>query len=166
MCRALRQGPCSPLTGLLLARRPGLAPPRGGHAAVRPRPLPQITPAQAGLAWAVPKARRDGGSRAGGFPGAAVVLAESRDGPSRVRRGLRPEGRAPIREGAALYADASSTDPIATVTSGGFGPTVGAPIAMAMLPAGTGHTVVAELRGRRIPVGVVDLPFITPSYKR
>ena len=55
---------------------------------------------------------------------------------------------------------------VATVTSGGFGPTVGAPIAMAMLPEGTGPTVVAELRGRRIPVRVVDLPFITPSYKR
>lgn len=127
---------------------------------------PEITPAQAGLGWAVPKVRREGGSRAGGFPGAAVVLAELRDGPSRARRGLRPEGRAPIREGVALYADATSTDPIASVTSGGFGPTVGAPIAMAMLPAGTGPTVVAELRGRRIPVGVVDLPFITPSYKR
>ena len=127
---------------------------------------PDVTPAQAALGWAVPKVRRDGGSRAGGFPGADVVLAELRDGPPRMRRGLRPDGRAPIREGVAIYADEASATPIATVTSGGFGPTVGAPIAMAMLPEGTGPTVVAELRGRRIPVRVVDVPFITPSYKR
>ena len=95
-----------------------------------------------------------------------MVLAELRDGAPRVRRGLRPDGRAPIREGVPVYADDAATEPIATVTSGGFGPTVGGPIAMAMLPAGTGPTVVAELRGRRVPVSVVDLPFITPSYKR
>ncbi|MHA6509138.1 glycine cleavage system aminomethyltransferase GcvT [Tessaracoccus sp. Y1736] len=127
---------------------------------------PDVTPAQAALGWAVPKVRREGGSRSGGFPGADVVLAELRDGAPRVRRGLRPDGRAPIREGVPVYADDAATEPIATVTSGGFGPTVGGPIAMAMLPAGTGPTVVAELRGRRVPVSVVDLPFITPSYKR
>ena len=127
---------------------------------------PDVTPAQAALGWAVPKVRREGGSRSGGFPGADVVLAELRDGAPRVRRGLRPEGRAPIREGVPVFADDAAPEPIATVTSGGFGPTVGGPIAMAMLPAGTGPTVVAELRGRRVPVSVVDLPFITPSYKR
>jgi len=125
-----------------------------------------VTPAQGGLGWAVPKVRRLDGAREGGFPGADVVLAELRDGPARVRRGLRPEGRAPIREGVALYADDAATEPIGTVTSGGFGPSVGHPIAMGMLPADTAGSVHAELRGRRVPVAVVDLPFITPSYKR
>ncbi|MHA6512211.1 glycine cleavage system aminomethyltransferase GcvT [Tessaracoccus sp. Z1128] len=127
---------------------------------------PDITPAQAALGWAVPKVRRDGGARAGGFPGAEVVLAELRDGAARVRRGLRPEGRAPIREGVLLFADAGATEPLGAVTSGGYGPTVAHPIAMAMLPTDVGPTVVAELRGKRVPVDVVDLPFITPSYKR
>ena len=127
---------------------------------------PDITPAEAGLGWAVPKVRRAGGAREGGFPGAERVLAELSAGPSRVRRGLRPEGRAPIREGVALYADDTSSEQIGTVTSGGFGPSVGHPIAMGMLPAGAGPTVHAELRGKRVPVALVDLPFITPSYKR
>jgi aminomethyltransferase len=73
-----------------------------------------------------------------------------------------------VREGVALYADETSTEPIAVVTSGGFGPTVGGPIAMAMLPAATepGATVQAELRGRRVPVTVTELPFVPIHYKR
>ncbi len=90
-----------------------------------------VTPAQAALGWSIPKVRRAGGARAGGFPGADAVLAEL-GSPAVTRRGLRPEGRAPIREGVALFADDGT--PIGTVGSGGFGPSVGGPIAMARIP--------------------------------
>lgn len=124
-----------------------------------------VTPAQAALGWSIPKVRRSGGARAGGFPGADAVLAEL-GAPAVTRRGLRPEGRAPIREGVALFAEDGV--PIGTVSSGGFGPSVGGPIAMARIPVDIpeGATIEAELRGKRVPLTVCALPFITPSYKR
>lgn len=127
-----------------------------------------VTPAEAGLGWSIQKIRRQGGAREGGFPGARRVLAELADGPARIRHGLRPEGRAPVRDGVPLFAAESGGEAIGTVSSGGFGPTVGGPIAMALLPASitTGATVWAELRGKRVPLAVVALPFVTPSYKR
>ena len=126
-----------------------------------------VSPARAGLGWSIPKVRRAGGERAGGFPGAEAVLAELGRAPT-SRRGLRPEGRAPIREGVELYADAEGGAPIGRVTSGGFGPSLGAPVAMASLPADLpeGATVFAELRGRRIPATLVPMPFVSPTYKR
>nr|HRO15905.1 glycine cleavage T C-terminal barrel domain-containing protein [Paracoccus sp. (in: a-proteobacteria)] len=87
---------------------------------------------------------------------------------ARSRKGLRPEGRAPIREGVELFAAAEGGAPIGRVTSGGFGPSVGGPVAMAALPAdlAEGATVYAELRGKRMPVTVASLPFVKPTYKR
>lgn len=127
-----------------------------------------VTPAMAALGWSIPKVRRQGGAREGGFPGASPVLAELADGAARVRRGLRPEGRAPIREGVAIFADETGGAPVGTVCSGGFGPSVGGPIAMARLdPALAEGTILwAELRGKRVAVKIAALPFITPSYKR
>ena len=129
---------------------------------------PDITPAEAGISWAIPKIRRDGGTRAGGFPGAKRILSQLTDGPGRIRIGLRAQGRAPVRDGAPIFLSENSAEPVAEVTSGGFGATVGGPIAMAMLPAGTplGSTVYAEVRGKRLPLTVTKLPFITQSYKR
>ncbi|MFN3276333.1 MAG: glycine cleavage system aminomethyltransferase GcvT [Paracoccus sp. (in: a-proteobacteria)] len=126
-----------------------------------------VTPAQAGLGWSIPKVRRAGGARAGGFPGAEVILA-GLGAPDLRRRGLRPEGRAPIREGVALFAAPEGGAVIGTVSSGGFGPSVGGPVAMARLPAELpeGATIWAELRGRRLAVTICALPFVTPSYKR
>ena len=127
-----------------------------------------VTPSEAGLAWSIQKTRRHGGEREGGFPGAARILAELDSGPATTRRGLRPEGRAPLSEGVQIFADETGGPAIATVTSGGFGPSVGGPVAMARLPRSIpdGATVYAELRGKRLPVTVTELPFITPSYKR
>ncbi|MFV0386314.1 glycine cleavage system aminomethyltransferase GcvT [Paracoccus sp. (in: a-proteobacteria)] len=127
-----------------------------------------VSPAQAALAWSIPKVRRKGGAREGGFPGADAILAELAGGPVVTRRGLRPEGRAPIREGVAIFASDSGGEPVGTVSSGGFGPSVGGPVAMARIPADIpdGATLYAELRGKRLPVRVTPLPFITPSYKR
>jgi glycine cleavage system T protein (aminomethyltransferase) len=133
----------------------------------------RTTPVEAGLSWAIQKVRRRGGAREGGFPGAEIILRKLEYGAPRHRVGLRPEGRAPVRAGALLFAaeDASvqTSVQIGTVTSGGFGPSLNAPIAMAYLPtafAAPGTTVFAELRGKRLPIAVAPLPFIEPKYKR
>ncbi|MBC7156975.1 MAG: glycine cleavage system aminomethyltransferase GcvT, partial [Rhodobacteraceae bacterium] len=127
------------------------------------------TPAEADLGWAIQKARREGGARAGGFPGAARILAELARGPARLRVGLAPEGRAPMREGTPLFEAAEGGAAVGHVTSGGFGPSVGAPVAMGYVPArlaAPGGRVYGELRGRRLPVEVVRLPFRPARYKR
>lgn len=127
------------------------------------------TPVSASLEWAVQKVRRNGGARAGGFPGADVILPEFEQGASRRRVGLAPEGRAPVRAGAELFVDESSAAPIGKVTSGGFGPTVGRPVAMGYVAASSseiGTRLFVEVRGNRLPILVSPLPFITPRYKR
>ncbi|MBP9181640.1 MAG: glycine cleavage system aminomethyltransferase GcvT [Fuscovulum sp.] len=127
------------------------------------------TPVAAALEWAVQKVRRTGGARAGGFPGADVILLEFEKGADRRRVGLAPEGRAPVRGGAELFADETSTSPVGSVTSGGFGPTVERPVAMGYVATSLsepGTRLFAEVRGKRLPVTVATLPFITPRYKR
>ncbi|TWI33854.1 glycine cleavage system aminomethyltransferase GcvT [Paracoccus sulfuroxidans] len=126
------------------------------------------SPARAGLGWSIPKLRRPGGARAGGYPGAEAIGAELAEGARVLRTGLRPQGRAPIREGVELFAGDEGGEAIGKVRSGGFGPSVGGPIAMAELPRGLapGDVIWAELRGKRLPVEVVALPFFKPNYKR
>ncbi len=130
---------------------------------------PTITPIEAGLEWAIQKVRRSAGARAGGFPGADVILTQLEQGTARRRVGLRPEGRAPVRDGARLFANATATDASGIVTSGGYGPSVNGPIAMGYLPpelATDGATIFADVRGQRLPLRVTPLPFIAHSYKR
>jgi aminomethyltransferase len=127
------------------------------------------TPVEGALEWSVQKSRRSGGTRAGGFPGAEVILPQFENGAPRRRVGLRPEGRAPVREGAALFADAASSEQVGTVTSGGFGPSINAPVAMGYLPASLAAVdslVFAELRGQRLPLRVAPMPFVPNTYKR
>ncbi|MHB8268318.1 glycine cleavage system aminomethyltransferase GcvT [Bradyrhizobium sp.] len=127
------------------------------------------TTVEGALSWSIQKSRRKGGARTGGFPGADVILAQLESGAPRRRVGLKPEGRAPVREGAPLFPDASSSAPIGIVTSGGFGPSLNAPIAMGYLPtplATDGGTVFAELRGQRLPLRVSPMPFVPNTYKR
>ena len=127
------------------------------------------TPVEAALEWSVQKTRRSGGARAGGFPGAEKILAQFDHGAQRRRVGLRAEGRAPVREGAALFADATSTEAIGKVTSGGFGPTLNAPVAMGYLPialSSVGTQVFADVRGQRLPLRVAATPFVPNTYKR
>jgi aminomethyltransferase len=129
----------------------------------------QTTPVEAGLGWAIQKPRRPGGARAGGFPGAARILDELATGPARLRVGLRPEGRAPMREGTLIFATDTGGDPVGHVTSGGFGPSVDAPIAMAYVPAmlaKSGTRLFGEVRGKRLPVTTCELPFRPSTYKR
>jgi aminomethyltransferase len=125
------------------------------------------SPVEAALTWAIQKARRAGGTREGGFPGAARILRELAEGPARLRVGLRPEGRAPMREGVELFAPDGT--PLGHITSGGFGPSVEAPIAMgyvARAHAGIGTELAAELRGKRLPLSVAAMPFQPTTYKR
>ncbi|GAB1716518.1 MAG: glycine cleavage system T protein [Nitrobacter sp.] len=127
------------------------------------------TPVEAALEWSVQKSRRRGGARAGGFPGADVILSQFEQGAARRRVGLLPEGRAPVREGARLFADANSADPIGVVTSGGFGPSLNAPVAMGYLPtphAAVGGLVFADVRGQRLPLRVSAMPFVPHNYRR
>jgi aminomethyltransferase len=118
---------------------------------------------EAGLAWSIQKRRRE----EGGFPGAERVLAELRDGPRRLRVGVRPEGRIPAREGAEIKS--SDGTPIGKVTSGGFGPSLGAPIAMGYVErafAEPGTPVALVVRGKDIPASVAALPFVPHRYYR
>jgi aminomethyltransferase len=127
------------------------------------------TPVEGALTWSIQKSRRQGGARAGGFPGAARILRELEQGTPRRRVGLKPEGRVPVREGAVLFAEASSTEPIGKVTSGGFGPSLNAPVAMGYLPtskAEPGTLVFAEVRGQRLALRVAATPFVPNTYKR
>ena len=127
------------------------------------------TPVEAALEWAMPKVRRRTGARSGGFPGAEVILQQLDTGPAKRRVGLRPRTRTPIRPGSLLFAEASASDPIGTVTSGGFGPSLGGPVAMGYVPlAFAAHDagLFAQVRGTRVPVEVTDLPFVPHRYKR
>jgi aminomethyltransferase len=127
------------------------------------------TPVEGALEWSIQKSRRNGGVRAGGFAGAETILSQLEQGAPRRRVGLRPEGRAPVREGAPLFADAASSEQIGAVTSGGFGPSINAPVAMGYLPvshAAPGGLVFAELRGQRLPLRVAPMPFVPNTYKR
>ncbi|WP_370203429.1 glycine cleavage system aminomethyltransferase GcvT [Salipiger bermudensis] len=127
------------------------------------------TPAAANLLWAIQKVRRADGDRAGGFPGADIILPEIASGAPSVRVGLKPEGRAPMREGIDLYESEAGGEPVGRITSGGFGPTVGGPVAMGYVPAEQatpGTRLYGEVRGKRLPVEVVTLPHVKQSYKR
>jgi len=125
------------------------------------------TPVEAGLSWALSKARRPGGPRAGGYPGAAVIEQQLGHGAPRQRVGLAPRGRAPVREGIEL----SSPDGEAAgvVTSGGFSPTLGRPVAMGYVDRGhaaPGTALTASVRGRNLDVEVRALPFVKHNYYR
>ena len=127
------------------------------------------TPVEAALEWSIQKARRTGGSREGNFPGAQTILHQLVSGVPRRRVGLRPEGRAPIRHGAKLFSDQDVADAIGVVTSGGFGPSVNAPVAMGYVTSAgdvAGGTIYADLRGTRVPLRLSALPFISTTYKR
>ncbi len=122
---------------------------------------------EANLVWALSKARRAGGAREGGFPGAEIILQQVAGGVARKRVGIQPEGRAPVRGGTELVdADARV---IGKITSGGFGPTIGCPVAMGYVEtsyAKIGLELQALVRGKPHPVKVAKLPFVQQRYYR
>ncbi|PPD43925.1 MAG: glycine cleavage system protein T [Methylocystis sp.] len=120
-------------------------------------------PVEAGLAWSIGKRRRT----EGGFPGFARIGAALRDGSARLRVGLAPQSKAPVREGAILVSQ--SGEIVGNVTSGGFSPTLQRPIAMGYVArehARAGVPLATELRGSRIGVDVAPLPFVAHRYFR
>lgn len=121
------------------------------------------SPIEAGLAWSIQKRRRE----AGGFPGAERIKRELADGALRRRVGLMPEGRAPAREGARILATDGSE--IGVVTSGGFGPTIGGPVAMGYVTprfSEPGTPVLLAVRDKQLVARVVALPFVPHRYRR
>lgn len=122
---------------------------------------------EAGLLWAVSKVRRPGGARAGGYLGAQRLEKELIEKPQRSRVLLKPEGKAPIREGVELVNE--SGEVIGVVTSGGFAPTVGAPVVMGYVAQSvldSGAAIYALLRGKKIPCAISRGSFITSRYFR
>ncbi|MFZ5963333.1 glycine cleavage system aminomethyltransferase GcvT [Thalassococcus sp. BH17M4-6] len=129
----------------------------------------ETSPVEAALTWAIQKVRRPGGARAGGYPGADQIAWQMAEGVAIKRVGLRPEGRAPMREGVEIFADDTGGDPVGRITSGGFGPTVGAPVAMGYVPAALatpGKRMYGAVRGKRLPLQVEKLPFVPAGFKR
>ncbi len=125
------------------------------------------TPVEAELRWALSKARRPGGDRAGGYPGVAVVERQLREGAPRKRVGLAPRGRAPVREGIELID--TEGESAGVVTSGGFGPTVNHPIAMGYVDrrcSEPGALLTARVRGKEMEIEVHALPFVKQNYHR
>ncbi|MDE3175709.1 MAG: glycine cleavage system aminomethyltransferase GcvT [Pseudomonadota bacterium] len=123
----------------------------------------EIDPVEAGLVWSIAKRRRE----EGGFPGAARIQAALAQGPKRRRVGLRLDGRAPAREGAEIVSPEGSA--IGIVTSGGFGPSVGAAIAMGYVEsafAQPGTALGLVVRGKPLDARIVALPFHPHAYVR
>ena len=127
---------------------------------------PKTTPVEASLKWVLSKKRRSG-RRKGGYPGAEVILDQLANGTTRKRVGILPEGKAPIREGTKLVDQ--NGDPIGQVTSGGYGPSLGTPIAMGYVAselANPGQTLKALVRDKERAAQVAMLPYIMQRYYR
>jgi aminomethyltransferase len=121
------------------------------------------SPIEAGLIWSIQKRRRE----EGGFPGTERVQREIKDGAARVRVGLKPEGRAPAREGSVIVTPDGRE--VGVVTSGGFGPTVNGPVAMGYVArdvSAIGTDVHLMVRGKPIPAKIAAMPFAPHRYKR
>ncbi|PSW20342.1 glycine cleavage system aminomethyltransferase GcvT [Photobacterium sanctipauli] len=126
------------------------------------------TPVEASLLWGISKPRRADGERAAGFPGADIILEQIKTKDvARKRVGLIGQSKAPVREGSKLF-DADDNE-IGIVTSGTFGPTKGAPVAMAYVKtdlAVIGTEIFAEVRGKKLPMTVEKMPFVPQNYYR
>jgi aminomethyltransferase len=123
----------------------------------------RTTPVEAGLAWAIGKRRRSDWD----FPGGTVMRDQMMHGCPRVRVGIRPQGRALARGGTIIVAEDGS--PAGTITSGGFAPTLNAPVAMGYVRRDLtfpGTALGLQVRGRSLPASVVPLPFVPHRYPR
>ncbi|CRM78178.1 glycine cleavage system T protein [Pseudomonas sp. FH4] len=127
----------------------------------------ETTPIEASLLWAISKVRRADGARAGGFPGADRIFTQQQTGVSRKRVGLLPQERTPVREGAEIVDEHDTV--IGTVCSGGFGPSLGGPLAMGYLDmafTALDSEVSALVRGKKVPLRVSKMPFVPQRYYR
>lgn len=120
------------------------------------------SPIEADLKWSIQKRRRE----EGGFPGAARIQRELKEGPSRLRVGIQPEGRQPAREGSEIHADGRK---IGVITSGGFGPTANGPVAMGYVEVAFAKPetpVTLVVRGKELPAKVAAMPLVPHRYFR
>ncbi|WP_322089323.1 glycine cleavage system aminomethyltransferase GcvT [Burkholderia sp. BCC1999] len=125
------------------------------------------TPIEGGLLWAISKVRRPGGARAGGYPGADIVARQLAEGVQRKRVGFVVKDKVPVREGADITGPDGRS--IGTVTSGGFGPTHGGPVAIGYVAAECatpGTALHAIVRGRPVAIEVAKTPFVPQRYYR
>jgi aminomethyltransferase len=123
------------------------------------------TPVEAGLGWTIADKYRNNGSAAAGFPGASIILAQLRTPPARRRVGLRPDGQAPVRAGTTVL-DGSGTQ-VGRITSGGYGLSIDAPIAMGYVASACavpGTELQVEVRGRLRALRVCKLQFVSHRY--
>ncbi len=123
----------------------------------------KTNPVEAGLVWAMQKRRRE----EGGFPGAGIVQRQLAEGPARLRVGILPEGKAPAR----AHTEITDADGrvIGEITSGGFGPSLGAPLAMGYVDkahATVGTSVNLMVRGKALPAKIAAMPFVAHRYQR
>jgi aminomethyltransferase len=121
------------------------------------------SPVEAALVWSIGKERR----ALGGFPGAARIQRELREGPTRKRIGIKLNGRAPAREGSQILDTNGAT--IGIVTSGTFAPSLGGPVAMGYVDAASakpGTALQVVIRGTAHPATVVTMPFVPNRYHR
>jgi aminomethyltransferase len=121
------------------------------------------TPIEAGLAWSIGARRR----KEGGFPGAGIIQRQLAEGPARRRVGILPEGRQPAREHTEIQDGAGAT--LGQITSGGFGPSLGGPLAMGYVGAASaapGTALILLVRGKPQPAKIVTMPFVKHNYKR
>ena len=121
------------------------------------------TPVEAALTWSIGKRRRE----EGGFPGADVILGQIKNGAPRKRVGILPDGRAPAREGTEIQAPDGTS--IGSITSGGFGPSLEAPLAMGYVTTGhaaAGSALNVVVRGKALPAKTAKMPFVPNGYKR
>ena len=127
----------------------------------------QTTPVEAGITWSISKSRRIGGAKEGGFIGAEIILGQIANGADKKRVGFLVDGRAPVREGAEIVDDQGNV--IGTITSGGFGPTLQAPVAMGYVPtelSAVGTKLNALVRGVPRPITVTKMPLVPQRYFR
>lgn len=120
------------------------------------------SPIEADLKWSIQKRRRE----EGGFLGADRILTELKDGPSRLRVGIKPEGRQPAREGTEIFVEGRK---VGVVTSGGFGPSADGPVTMGYVETGFAKPdtlVTLVVRGKELPARVATLPFVPHRYFR
>lgn len=123
----------------------------------------EITPIEADLRWTIPKRRRE----AKDFPGAEIIMSQYDTGAKRLRVGLLTDGKRPVRDGSTLKT--LDGEPVGEVSSGGYGPSVEAPVAMgyvASAHAAIGTKLIADVRGKDVPITVADLPFSPHTYVR
>ena len=123
------------------------------------------TPVEAGIGWIIARKYRQGNVADADFPGAEKILGQLKNGTDKIRIGIRPQGRIPVREGTEIMT--GNGEGVGIVTSGGFGPTIGAPVAMGYVRTGYSEPSTklhVHIRGRSHKIQAVKLPFVEHRY--